>query len=152
MSSPIVSREWHLVARPHGRPALADFALREGEVAPPGSGQILVRNSFLSVDPYMRRRMDDVESYVPPFQLDRPMDGAAVGVVVASERLRLEGMIAADHQDLREGYLAMATGWIADGRLRCRETVADGLASTVQAFLDMLDGGNTGKMLVRLEE
>jgi NADPH-dependent curcumin reductase CurA len=80
---PTTSREWHLVARPNGVPRQQDFALREAPLAAPGSGQILVRNLHLSVDPYMRGRMNDVKSYVPPFQLDQPMDGGAVGVVVS---------------------------------------------------------------------
>ncbi|UXY31056.1 NADP-dependent oxidoreductase [Streptomyces sp. HUAS TT20] len=80
---PTTSREWHLVARPNGVPRPQDFALREVPVAEPGSGQILVRNVHLSVDPYMRGRMNDVKSYVPPFQLNQPMDGGAVGVFVA---------------------------------------------------------------------
>lgn len=90
----VVSREWHLVARPVGMPKLEDFALREVEVAEPGPGQILVRNLFLSVDPYMRGRMNDVKSYTPPFQLDRPMLGGAVGEVVASAA---EGVAVGDH-------------------------------------------------------
>ncbi|MFF1482574.1 NADP-dependent oxidoreductase [Streptomyces sp. NPDC058301] len=81
---PATSREWHLVARPQGWPVPADFALRETPVAAPAEGRILVRNLFMSVDPYMRGRMNDVKSYVPPFQLDKPMDGGAVGVIVAS--------------------------------------------------------------------
>ncbi|MGP4090419.1 NADP-dependent oxidoreductase, partial [Streptomyces sp. KR55] len=80
---PTTSREWHLVARPNGVPRPQDFALREVPVTEPGAGQILVRNLHLSVDPYMRGRMNDVKSYVPPFQLNQPMDGGAVGVVVA---------------------------------------------------------------------
>jgi NADPH-dependent curcumin reductase CurA len=75
------SREWHLVRRPHGVPVDEDFALVDVELPAPGDGEILVRNSFLSVDPYMRGRMNDAKSYVPPFQLDQPMDGDAVGVV-----------------------------------------------------------------------
>src|SRR5690606_26857067 len=47
-------------------------------------GQVLVRNLFISVDPYMRGRMTDARSYVPPYRLHEPMDGAAVGEVVAS--------------------------------------------------------------------
>ncbi|GGX71488.1 NADP-dependent oxidoreductase [Streptomyces hiroshimensis] len=82
--TPTTSREWHLVARPHGWPKPEDFALREAAVAEPGEGQILVRNIHMSVDPYMRGRMNDVRSYVPPFELDRPMEGGAVGEVVAS--------------------------------------------------------------------
>ncbi|MCT9087836.1 NADP-dependent oxidoreductase [Streptomyces sp. ASQP_92] len=81
---PATSREWHLVARPNGWPVPSDFALRETPVAEPAAGRILVRNLFMSVDPYMRGRMNDVKSYVPPFQLERPMDGGAVGEVIAS--------------------------------------------------------------------
>jgi NADPH-dependent curcumin reductase CurA len=75
------SREWHLTRRPHGVPVDEDFALVDVELHDPGDGEILVRNSFLSVDPYMRGRMNDAKSYVPAFRLDQPMDGEAVGVV-----------------------------------------------------------------------
>ncbi|MFJ8308003.1 MULTISPECIES: NADP-dependent oxidoreductase [unclassified Streptomyces] len=81
---PATSREWHLVARPNGWPVPSDFALREAPVTEPAPGRILVRNLFMSVDPYMRGRMNDVKSYIPPFQLDKPMQGGAVGEVVAS--------------------------------------------------------------------
>ncbi|MFF4171893.1 NADP-dependent oxidoreductase [Streptomyces sp. NPDC001744] len=91
---PASSREWHLVARPHGWPAPADFALRETPVTEPAEGRILVRNLHFSVDPYMRGRMNDVKSYVPPFKLDHPMDGGAVGEVVASNA---EGFAVGDH-------------------------------------------------------
>ncbi|GGY65798.1 NADP-dependent oxidoreductase [Streptomyces omiyaensis] len=91
---PATSREWHLVARPHGWPAPTDFALREVPVEAPAEGRILVRNLHFSVDPYMRGRMNDVKSYVPPFKLDHPMDGGAVGVVVASNA---EGFAEGDH-------------------------------------------------------
>jgi NADPH-dependent curcumin reductase CurA len=336
MTFPVTSHEWHLVARPHGEPQPSDFALREAKIPPLGEGQVLVRNLYLSVDPYMRRRMDDVESYVPPFQLDQPMDGGAVGIVVEStsddvavgehvqhmrgwreyavldaadvmpvdadaaplsvylgalgttgltayagltrvaevkpgdvvfvsgaagavgsqvgqmakllgasrvigsagtddkvallrdeygfdtafnyhdapvveqlrqaapdgvdvyfdnvggehleaaidvlnlngravlcgmisqynstepvagprnlvlainKRLRLEGMLARDHADLRARFLAKASEWIRDGRLRYGETATAGIESAAQAFLDMLRGGNTGKMIVQL--
>ena len=79
-----ISREWHLTRRPHGVPVDEDFVLVDVELPPPNDGEILVRNTFLSVDPYMRGRMNDAKSYVPPFQLDRPMDGAAVGLVEAA--------------------------------------------------------------------
>jgi NADPH-dependent curcumin reductase CurA len=75
------SRQWHLTRRPRGVPVDEDFALVEADLPAPGAGEILVRNTFLSVDPYMRGRMNDAKSYVPPFQLDQPMDGDAVGVV-----------------------------------------------------------------------
>ncbi|GAA2743701.1 NADP-dependent oxidoreductase [Kitasatospora cinereorecta] len=84
-SVPTTGREWHLAARPQGWPTPADFALVEAPVRQPGAGQILVRNAYLSVDPYMRGRMNDVKSYVPPFALGEAMDGGAVGYVVASQ-------------------------------------------------------------------
>ncbi|MFJ2701633.1 NADP-dependent oxidoreductase [Streptomyces sp. NPDC087428] len=91
---PTSSREWHLVARPHGWPKAEDFALREVPVTAPAEGRILVRNLHFSVDPYMRGRMNDVKSYTPPFKLDHPMEGGAVGEVIASGD---EGFAVGDH-------------------------------------------------------
>ncbi|MEH0972938.1 NADP-dependent oxidoreductase [Micromonospora sp. CPCC 205546] len=79
------NREIHLASRPQGWPTADTFRLVETEVPTPGPGQIVVRNRYMSVDPYMRGRMNDVKSYVPPFALDAPLDGGAVGEVVASE-------------------------------------------------------------------
>ncbi|WP_333770748.1 NADP-dependent oxidoreductase [Streptomyces sp. IBSBF 2435] len=87
-------RAWQLAARPHGWPTPADFALVETPNPEPEPGQILVRNLFLSVDPYMRGRMNDVKSYAPPYELDRPMLGGAVGRVVASAA---DGVAVGDH-------------------------------------------------------
>lgn len=79
-----MARAWHLKSRPTGMPTLDNFALKDLPEAPLGDGQIRVRNLWLSVDPYMRGRMNDVKSYVPPFQLDQPMQGGAVGEVIES--------------------------------------------------------------------
>ena len=79
------NREIHLASRPDGWPTEDDFRLVETDVPTPGPGQIVVRNQYMSVDPYMRGRMNDVKSYVPPFALDAPLDGGAIGEVVASE-------------------------------------------------------------------
>jgi NADPH-dependent curcumin reductase CurA len=81
---PIPTREIHLASRPSGWPTPENFRLVEVTLPDPGPGEVLVRNTFMSVDPYMRGRMDDVKSYVPPFRLDAPLDGGAVGEVVAS--------------------------------------------------------------------
>ncbi|MEV7076536.1 NADP-dependent oxidoreductase [Streptomyces sp. NPDC093990] len=338
MTTPAFTRAWHLVSRPAGEPKPSDFALREVRIPALSDGQVLVRNLWLSVDPYMRRRMDDVPSYVPPFRLGEPMDGAAVGVVVESaaegisvgdhiqhmlgwrehavvpadqagpvdpdaaplsaylgalgttgltayaglvrvadvkpgdvvfvsgaagavgsqvgqmaallgasrvigsagtadkvallreeygfdaafdyhdgpvadqlgeaapdgvdvyfdnvggehleaalgamrlhgrvvlcgmisqynstetptaprnlilainKRLKLEGILARDHADLRQQFLKQASEWMRDGRLRYRETVAHGIESAPRALMDLLRGGNTGKMVVRLAD
>ena len=78
-------RAWHLMSRPDGTPTAANFALGELDLPPLGEGMIRVHNLWLSVDPYMRGRMNDVKSYVPPFQLGQPMEGGAVGEVVESK-------------------------------------------------------------------
>ncbi|MFI0448118.1 NADP-dependent oxidoreductase [Actinomadura sp. 6N118] len=80
----MISREIRLASRPTGEPVPDNFELTEVEVPQPGKGQILVRNTWMSVDPYMRGRMDDAESYMPPFQIGAPLEGSAVGEVIAS--------------------------------------------------------------------
>jgi NADPH-dependent curcumin reductase CurA len=79
-----MARAWNLMRRPEGMPRHEDFALKELALPELSDGLVRVRNHYLSVDPYMRSRMDDVKSYIPPFQLDAPMDGGAVGEVVES--------------------------------------------------------------------
>src|SRR5262245_9214569 len=76
--------EFHLASRPVGWPTLDNFAFVDVEVPDPGPGQVLVRNTYMSVDPYMRGRMNDVRSYVPPFQIGKALDGGAIGEVIAS--------------------------------------------------------------------
>ncbi|SIQ39842.1 NADP-dependent oxidoreductase [Micromonospora avicenniae] len=80
-----VNREIHLASRPQGWPTAENFRLVETEVPKAGPGQLLVRNRYMSVDPYMRGRMNDAKSYVAPYALDAPLDGGAVGEVVAGE-------------------------------------------------------------------
>jgi hypothetical protein len=78
------SREIHLASRPDGWPTPDNFSLVEVGVPQLADGQVLVRNTAMSVDPYMRPRMDDVASYLPPFQVGIVLDGGAAGEVVAS--------------------------------------------------------------------
>src|SRR5258706_11478382 len=82
--SKITSREIRLAARPKGLPTADNFNLAQVELEPPKEGQVLVRNLYMSVDPYMRGRMSDRKSYVPPFELGKPLEGGAVGEVVES--------------------------------------------------------------------
>ena len=83
-----MSREIRLVARPKGFPGEDLFELAETPIPEPGEGQLLVRNAYFSVDPYMRPRMNDVRSYVAPFTLGEPMVGGAVGRVELSRNDR----------------------------------------------------------------
>jgi NADPH-dependent curcumin reductase CurA len=78
------TRAWHLMSRPQGLPVMDDFALKETPLPALEDGWVRVENKWLSVDPYMRGRMNDVKSYVPPFALGEPMQGGAVGTVVES--------------------------------------------------------------------
>jgi NADPH-dependent curcumin reductase CurA len=80
------SREVRLARRPHGEPVPADFELAEVELPDdPGEGRVLVRNVFMSVDPYMRGRMNDAPSYAPPYELGEVMYGGAVGEIASGE-------------------------------------------------------------------
>ncbi|MDP9421907.1 MAG: NADP-dependent oxidoreductase [Pseudomonadota bacterium] len=79
-----MAKAWHLMRRPQGMPVPQDFALKEFQLPELSEGLVRVANRWLSVDPYMRGRMNDVKSYVPPFALDAPMEGGAVGEVVES--------------------------------------------------------------------
>ncbi len=80
----MMAHAWHLMRRPEGMPVMEDFALKDHALPALDDGMVRVANRYLSVDPYMRGRMNDVKSYVPPFQIDAPMDGGAVGDVVES--------------------------------------------------------------------
>jgi hypothetical protein len=73
-----------LKSRPSGLPTADNFELKPIELPPLEDGMVRVANRWLSVDPYMRGRMNDVKSYVPPFAIDAPMEGGAVGEVVES--------------------------------------------------------------------
>ncbi len=77
-------RQIVLASRPTGWPTAANFALTEADQSDLADGQIRVRNLFMSVDPYMRGRMNDAESYVPPFRLGKPLEGGAIGAVIES--------------------------------------------------------------------
>jgi NADPH-dependent curcumin reductase CurA len=78
------SREIRLKSRPVGLPKVSDFDLATVEVAAPGAGEVQIKNLWMSVDPYMRGRMYDRPSYVPPFQIGSALQGGAIGEIVAS--------------------------------------------------------------------
>jgi len=80
----IMSREIRMISRPNGYPTAANFELAQTELEPLKDGQVLVRNVFMSVDPYMRGRMNAGKSYIPPFELGKALEGGAVGEVLES--------------------------------------------------------------------
>jgi NADPH-dependent curcumin reductase CurA len=101
-------REVVLAARPQGEPKQTDFELREAPDAEPRDGEVLVRNVFVSVDPYMRGRMTGVRTYVDPYEVGDPIEGGAVGRVVTS---RFDGLAEGD-------WVATQLGWREAGVLR----------------------------------
>src|SRR5674476_145363 len=131
-----ISREWHLTRRPHGVPVDEDFALVDVELPPPDDGEILVRNTFLSVDPYMRGRMNDAKSYVPPFQLGQPMDGAAVGT---AEQVGT-GAVDSNGAPIAVGDTVLhALGWRTSSLIPARSArVLDTSLAQAQAHLGVL--------------
>src|SRR5262245_3428965 len=99
------SREIRLASRPTGTPTPATFELATRALRVPADGEVLVRNLFMSVDPYMRGRMNDMKSYVPPFQVGQPLEGGAVGEVVESRASQLaKGDIVYSMKGWRDTY------------------------------------------------
>jgi len=79
-----MNKQWHLVSRPTGEPTPSSFQLVEATVPELQDGQVLVRQHYMSLDPYMRGRMNDGKSYAQPQPLNAVMQGGSVGEVVAS--------------------------------------------------------------------
>jgi NADPH-dependent curcumin reductase CurA len=126
-----VNHEIHLRSRPTGMPTAANFELVETPIPRPGPGQLLVRNIWMSVDPYMRGRMMDRESYVPPFQIGQALDGGSVGQVVESKN---DLFSAGDY------VCGFASGgwreyWISDGTMMQK---VDPHVAPLQAYLGVM--------------
>lgn len=103
------SREIRLKSRPAGMPGPEDFELATVELGKPGAAQVLVKNHYMSVDPYMRGRMHDRPSYVPPFQIGEVLQGGAVGEVLESNDPSLKpGDLVHSMFGWREAFLAPA--------------------------------------------
>jgi len=105
--APTISREIRLKNRPNGLPSARDFELASVPIPAPGPGEVLVRNLYMSVDPYMRGRMMEQPSYVAPFQLGQPLDGGCVGQIVTSKSSQFEvGDYVLGRKGWREYYVS----------------------------------------------
>src|SRR6202000_2975432 len=102
-------REIRLKSRPSGLPTHDNFEMASVELAAPAAGEVQVKNLWMTVDPYMRGRMNDVKSYAPPFQLGKAMDGGAIGEVTISNapRLKVCDLVQSGY-GWREGFNAPA--------------------------------------------
>ena len=123
-------RQIVLASRPSGWPTEDNFAVTETDRPELADGQVRVRNLFMSVDPYMRGRMNDTKSYVPPFQLGEPLQGGAIGSVVETRS-----------PDLAEGDLVLHNlGWREEAVLAARhaQKIADVAGLSPSAYLGVL--------------
>ncbi len=103
------SQEVRLKRRPVGMPDADDFEVVTVDLPDPEAGEIQVRNLCMSVDPYMRGRMVDRKSYVPPFQVGEALTGGAIGRIVKSAHPEYpEGEIVESHLGWREGFTVAA--------------------------------------------
>ncbi len=103
------TRQWHLASRPTGEPTHENFELREATLGEPGHDEVLVRTLYLSVDPYMRGRMRDAESYADPWEVGEPMQAGAVAEVLESNYDGIEP------GDVVNGNLPWAEHAVVDG-------------------------------------
>ncbi|EMB18767.1 NADP-dependent oxidoreductase [Rhodopirellula europaea] len=132
-SKAVQSKQIELVSRPDGMPRQSNFEMRTAEVGPVKDGEILVKNQWMSVDPYMRGRMKDTDSYVPPFQIDEPLEGGCIGEVIQSQNADFE------EGDMVLGNLGWREYWSSNGE---GVTKIDPNIAPPQAFLGAL--GMTG--------
>ena len=109
--SEIRNQQIRLASRPSGWVTAENFVMSEEAVAKPRDGEVLVRNIFMSVDPYMRGRMNDVKSYIPPFQVGEVLQAGVVGQVIES---KFDGIAEGDYVN---GMLGWENYSISDGRL-----------------------------------
>lgn len=114
---PRTGREVQLVLRPAGAPVESDFRVVEAPIHEPKEGQILVRNTWMSLDPSARIRMDDGDStYMPPFRIGAPLEGWAVGQVVASRSPRFRSGDSVLHQLGWREYATLEAGGVPGDR------------------------------------
>ena len=107
----VINKQIRLASRPSGWATADNFSVTEESVAEPADGEVLVRNLYMSVDPYMRGRMNDIKSYIPPFQVGEVLQAGVVGRAASS---KFDGIAAGD-------YVMGMLGWenysVSDGRL-----------------------------------
>lgn len=133
----IVSREIHLRHRPVGMPTEEDFQLVKVDVPELKEGQFLVRNIWMSVDPYMRGRMRENRSYISPFEIGKPLEGGCVGQIIRSNNNDQFNV-----GDYVLGNLGWREYWISDGSSRSDVMQIDSNMAPIQWYLGIL--GLTG--------
>ena len=130
---PIQSREICLASRPEGEPTPDNFSFATVDLPDPKPGEVLVRNLYMSLEPYMRGRMNAGKSYVPPFEIGKPLEGGAIGRIEASQDEKLPvGTYVKSMFGWREAFVAPAS----------QLQIIDAAAAPPSAYLGLL--GTTG--------
>lgn len=114
MSLPTLNRVVVLAARPKGKAVPTDFLVQTEPIRPPIEGEALVRNIVMSVDPYMRGRMNEGPSYAPAFIVGAKLDGGAVGEVIASRNATVPVGAVVQHTLGWREYATIRSGTIVD--------------------------------------
>ncbi len=128
---PSRARQWTLASRPTGVPSETNFTLHDAPIPTLEVGQVLLQTHYLSVDPYMRARMRNVKSYVPPYEIGDVLDGNVVGRVVASKDSRFK------EGDFATARLGWADYQIATGQALRKVEDSSGLLSAYVGLLGM---------------
>ena len=138
------TRQVELASRPVGMPKPEDFTVREVELPAPGGGEVLVRNICMSVDPYMRGRMIDRESYLPPFPIGEALTGGAIGKVLRSNDPDVPiGSHVESHYGWREAFVAPGRQLRRLGELQAPAAAYLGVLGMpgMTAYVGLLDVG-----------
>ncbi|MGA9153514.1 MAG: NADP-dependent oxidoreductase, partial [Candidatus Nitrosopolaris sp.] len=124
----VVSHEIHLKERPIGMPTNENFEIAEVQIPEPRDGEFLVRNIWMSVDPYMRGRMRECKSCIPPFELGNALEGGCVGKVVESKNKQFAV------GDYVLGMKGWREYWISDGNPASSISKIDPNRGPIQLF------------------
>ena len=132
----VVSHEIHMKERPIGMPTNENFEIVEVQIPGPRDGEFLVRNIWMSVDPYMRGRMIERKSYVPPFELGKALEGGCIDKIVESKNSQFAV------GDYILGMKGWRKYWISDGNPASGISKIDPNRGQIQLFLGIF--GMTG--------
>lgn len=133
-----------LKRRPSGEPTPADFELVEAPAPTPGDGEILCRTRLVS--PFARIPICGIISQYNATEMPPGPNWAPVLV----NRLLVQGFIISDHVNRIGDFIVEVGGWVREGKIRYREEIVEGLVRAPEAFIGLLRGSNTGKMLVKV--
>jgi len=125
------NRQITLAARPQGAPKKSDFRLVEKTIPTPGDGEVVLQSIYLSLDPYMRGRMNETKSYAKPVEIGEVMDGGVVAQVISSKNPEFE------EGDIVFGYLGWQEYALSSGKGLRKLDVSQAPISTALGILGM---------------